>query len=135
MPEEGGPTRWTIPQEPGTKEPMFSINKSNIKVPVDIQDALGIKEDLYQALGTAQQQITMDKRGYSRAHYEFHCTVAHTVTIEYSYDNVSWYYHEIIVQSYGVSKTVSSAAQYWRLTSDAVVGSTAVDLVLSSVIA
>jgi len=135
MPEEGGPTRWTIPQCPGTKELMIDIAKADIKTPIDIQDALEIKEELYAALGTAAQSITMDKRGYSRAHYEFHCTTAHTVTVEYSYDNATWYQHEIIIMAFGVSKTVNSAARYWRLSSDAIGGSATVDLVLGSVIA
>ena len=137
MPDEGGATKMKVPQEPTTKEPQISINRSNIKVPVDIQDALEIKEELYAADGTGAQQITMDKRGYDKVQVTAHSSNAanlHIYTVDYSYDNVTWYN---AYTSAGAERTIEHtypdvSARYWRLGSDAVAGVHTVDLVLAS---
>jgi len=139
MPEEGDIARATLPQEPGTNEQQISVNKSNIKVPVDIQDALEIKEELYGADGTsAQGPITLDKRGYTLIQFDGHSSSAakpHTFTVEYSFDNITWYnQYTSPAPEQNLSKTVESAARYWRISSDAVAGAHNIDLVLGAVV-
>lgn len=135
MPEEGSVTRWVIPQEPGTKEPMFSINKSNIKVPVDIQDALEILESV-MASAVSPVSITMDGRGYGFKQALGMATVGDTRTylVEFSFDNATWYTeYTSLVPERSINRTLSSSARYWRLTAtdtDATGGT--VDLVLGA---
>jgi len=132
------PSGQVLPQEPGTKEQMMSINKSNIKVPCDIQDQLEIKEELYAADGTAAQSITCDTRGYGTK--QFTCKSSnvakvHIYTIDYSFDNVNWYnqYTTPAGGEVSTSQTCISAARYWRASSDAVAGAHTVDLILGAV--
>jgi hypothetical protein len=135
MPEEGTSTARTEPQEPGTNEQQISVNKSNIKVPVDIQDALEIKEELYAADGTAAQNITMDKRGYGFVQALAKSTAAklHTYTLEYSFDNINWYnQYTSGAPELSTNQTLSSTARYWRWSSDAVAGAHTLDLILGA---
>lgn len=122
MPEEGQTTRWTIPQEPVTKEPMYSINKSNIKVPVDIQGVLEIYETLYAASGLAVQTITMDKQGYGFVQALAKSLTPgelHTFTLDFSFDNVNWYNEYTSgVAELSINRTLSSTAKFWRLSSN-----------------
>ena len=137
MPDEGGATRMKIPQEV-TKEPQISINRSNIQVPCDIQNALEIREELYNADGTAAQAITMDKRGYGKIQmtaYSDNAALLHTYTWDFSYDNVNWYNHYTSVAPERERQLTAPdvAARYWRLGSDAVPGVHGVDLVMGAV--
>ena len=135
MPEEGGAVKCTTPQEPGTCEPQMSINKANIKVPVDIQDALEIKEELYAADGTAAQSITMDKRGYGFVQALALSTAAklHIYILEYSFDNAVWFNEYTSgAAELSINRTTSSTARYWRLSSDAVGGAHTLSLVLGA---
>jgi hypothetical protein len=137
----GGPVypfQYAVPQEPGTKEPQMSINKSNIKVPVDVQDVLEIYEGLWAVSGLAAQAITCDTRGYKIKQYLCKSNTPgelHTWTIDYSFDNVTWYNQytsgapEVSTGAY-----VTSAARYWRASSNNNGGGAhTVDLVLGSV--
>jgi len=138
MPEEGANTRYSIPQEPGTKEPQYSINKSNIKVPVDIQDALEITEILMGADGTAAQAITMDKRGYAMVNIRGFASAAavHTYVVDYSFDNVNWinYYTSGAPETLYNPVAFWHSARYWRITTAGVGGAHTIDLILAAVL-
>jgi hypothetical protein len=135
MPEEGANTRYSIPQEPGTKEPQYSINKSNIKVPVDIQDALEILESLMDSVATPVS-ITLDKRGYGFVQAVATADPGKTRTylIEFSFDNARWYpEYTSGVPELNINRSVSSSARYWRLTAtDTLASGGEVDLILGA---
>ncbi len=136
MPEEGANTRFSIPQEPGTKEPQYSINKSNIKVPVDIQDALEINESLLDSEATPVT-ITMDSRGYGlkQAVGVADAGKTRTYLIEFSFDNARWYPEYVsAIPELSINRTLSSSARYWRLTAtDTLASGGQVDLILGAV--
>lgn len=125
MTEEGASTRRTVPQVPGTKEMMIDVAKSDIKVPVDMQDALEINE-LLTASGTAILSITMDKRGYGFVQavaFSSNPVLTHLYTLEYSFDNAQWFTEYLsAIAEISINRTVSSTARYWRLSSDANAG-------------
>jgi len=120
MVESNQPFRQMVPQEPNTNQPQISVDKSNIKVPVDVQDALGILEGLWGVSGLiASQNITMDKRGYGFAQALAKSNTPgelHTWTIEFSFDNVTWYPEYVSgAPEVSINRTLSSAAEFWRL--------------------
>ena len=132
------PPNQVLPQEPGTKQQLVSIDKANIKTPVDIQDQLEIYDGLWGADGTAAQgPITCDTRGYGSKQFTCVSNTAgklHIWTIAYSFDNVTWYNHYVSAGAeLSTSQTVISAARYWRASSDAVAGAHTVDLILGAV--
>jgi hypothetical protein len=122
MTEEGASTRRTVPQEPGTKQMMISVDKSNIKVPVDVQDALEINESL-TVTGTVLNSITMDKRGYGFVQALAYSDVGartHIYTLDFSFDNALWFNeYTSAIAEVSINRTVSSTARYWRLGFDA----------------
>jgi hypothetical protein len=137
VPDNFSTTKSKVGQEPGTKEMQISVNKSNIKVPIDIQDALEILEGLWMVDGTvAQGPVTLDKRGYGFVQILFKSNTVgklHILTIDFSFDNVTWY-NEYISGAAEQSKnyTLSSTARYWRASTDAVAGAHTVDIVLGA---
>jgi hypothetical protein len=115
----------------------MSLDKANIKCPVDIQDQLEIYEGLWAADGTAAQTITCDTRGYGTKQFTCLSNTAgklHIWTISYSFDNVTWYVHYASAGAeLSTSQTVISAARYWKVASDAVVGAHTEDLIIGAV--
>jgi hypothetical protein len=138
MPDNFSTTKSKVNQEPGTKEMQISINKSNIKVPVDIQDALEITELLMGADGTAAQAISMDKRGYAMVNIRCFASAAavHTYVVDYSFDNVTWinYYTSGAPETLYNPAAFWHSARYWRITTAGVGGAHTVDLILASVL-
>ena len=135
MTEEGASTRRTVPQEPGTKQMMISVDKSNIKVPVDIQDALEIVESIMDSVATPVS-ITMDGRGYGfkQAFATADAGKTRTFLVEFSFDNARWYieYTSGVPELY-INRSLSSTARYWRPTAtDTLASGGEVDLVLGA---
>ena len=132
------PYQYAVPQEPNTKEQQISVNKSNIKVPVDIQDALEIVETLGPIDGTVAENIAMDKRGYAMMGIYATATAGktHTYTVQYSYDNVVWitYYTSAAPEVTYSPAAFLHAARYWTLSSDAVAGVHNVTLIMGAVL-
>jgi hypothetical protein len=138
MPDNFSTTKSKVGQEPGTKEIQISVNKSNIKVPIDIQDALEIVEML-TVTGTVLNSITMDKRGYAMVNiYALSDTggKTHTYIVDYSYDNVTWInYYTSGAPELGYNPAAFwHSARYWRIAFDAVAGAHNVTLILASVL-
>jgi hypothetical protein len=116
---------------------MIDVAKSDIKVPVDIQDALEILESLMAASGLVAQSITMDKRGYGFVQALAKSNTPgelHTWTLEFSFDNATWYTEYVSgAPEVSINRTSSSAARYWRLSSNNNGGAAhTVDLVLAA---
>ena len=135
MTEEGASTRRTVPQEPGTKQMMISVDKSNIKVPVDVQDALPINESLLDSVATPVS-ITMDGRGYGfkQAVATADAGKTRTYLIEFSFDNARWYTEYTSgVPELSINRSLSSTAPFWRLTAtDTLASGGEVDLILGA---
>lgn len=97
-----------------------------------------LKTELYGADGTVARQINLDKKHHSKLQMSARSSLLanpHTYTLDFSYDNVTWYNHYIsAAPEQERHLTIPDvAARYWRLLSDAVVGAHTVDLVLASV--
>ena len=135
MPEEGSNTRNSIPQEPGTKQLMISVDKSNIKVPIDVQDALEVVESI-TASALTPVTITMDGRGYGfkQALGVSSGVTTRTFLVEFSFDNVTWFTdYTSGVPEVSINRTQSSTARYWRITAtDTLVSGGTVSLVLGA---
>ena len=118
MVESNQPFRQMVPQEPNTNQPQISVDKSNIKVPIDVQDALEIVESI-TASALTPVTITMDGRGYG---FKQVLGVSSGVTtrtflVEFSFDNVTWFTdYTSGVPEVSINRTQSSTARYWRLT-------------------
>lgn len=135
MVESNQPFRQMVPQEPNTNQPQISVDKSNIKVPVDIQDALEILESITASAATPVS-ITMDGRGYGFKQALGMASAGKTRTflVEFSFDNVTWYTEYTSgVPELSINRTLSSTARYWRLTAtDTLASGGTVDLVLGA---
>ena len=112
-----------------------TIAGSEIQVPVDIQNILPGKAELYGADESAAQSIMLDSGGLKTIDITCHATTATTFTIEYSYDNSHWYNY----YTSGAAETdhhvvPTSGAEYIRVSSAAagVSGTDTVDLAIGA---
>lgn len=100
-------------------------------------DNLPVTTELYGADGTSAQVINLDKRGkrlVQALSVSSDATKLHIFTLSFSFDNTNWYVHYISkAPEQFISKTIESAARYWELDTDAVVGAHKIDLILGAV--
>jgi len=98
----------------------ISIAGSEIQVPVDLQNILPKKAELYDAPETTSQSVVLDIGGLKLVEVLCRATYPTTFTVEYSFDSSHWFTHyQSVTAETGYSDVFWTGAQYIRVSSAA----------------
>lgn len=112
----------------------IAVASSEIQVPVDIQNILPRKSELYGADETVAQSIQLDIGGFKTVEILARASAPTTFRVEFSFDGATWFtYYSSPTSETFYNDVIVTSAGYIRLSSDAAgaAGDT-VDLIISA---